>query len=81
MNVNNTSKTSQNSAASAPASKPATHQQTKSERPAANPPSIQDSVTISPEAEELAAVDPALCKNDWRCLKALDERGLLDLVA
>jgi hypothetical protein len=79
MNINSTSKTSQNSHTSAPASasKPATQQQGKSEPPAAKQSSIQDSVMISSEAEELAAVDPAVCKNDWRCLEALDLRGLL----
>lgn len=37
----------------------------------------QDEVHLSSEAEEMAAVDPGVCKNDWRCLQALDLRGLL----
>lgn len=36
-----------------------------------------DSVTLSDEAQETAAVDPNRCNNDWRCLEKLQERGLL----
>lgn len=36
-----------------------------------------DSTTLSPEAQQEAAVDPNACNNDWRCLQQLLERGLL----
>lgn len=36
-----------------------------------------DRTTLSPEAQQEAAVDPGACNNDWRCLQQLLERGLL----
>ncbi|MBX3171461.1 MAG: hypothetical protein KF760_28900 [Candidatus Eremiobacteraeota bacterium] len=36
-----------------------------------------DSVSLSSEASQEAAVDPNRCGNDWRCLDQLQKRGLL----
>ena len=36
-----------------------------------------DTVSLRSEATETAAVDPAVCGNNWRCLEQLQERGLL----
>lgn len=41
-------------------------------------PSTRDTVTISNEAsQEQAAVDPARCGDNWRCVMELWKRGLL----
>lgn len=49
------------------------------QRPLPQSPFGTDTVTLSSEAlgQQSAAVDPARCGNDWRCLEQLQERGLL----
>ena len=37
----------------------------------------QDTLQLSNEAEEMAAVEPDRCGNNWRCLEQLNLRGLL----
>ena len=51
--------------------------QTAASAPAPSPKGPQDGLSLSPEALEEAAVDPEACRNDWRCLAQLQERGLL----
>ncbi|MBS2037950.1 hypothetical protein JST97_23390 [bacterium] len=75
MHINTLHNTISNAQANKPGAtrepKPEQHSRVKQSQ------SIQDGVHFSAEALEMAAVDPNVCKNDWRCLQSLDLRGLL----